>query len=224
MALNQKDTRRVQTAMNHFIDAHSHLGHAKLLVDGVWGVHTKAMIRSIKYDLGYVSSRRNVVVDEAFYKRMLNPNHVDPKVGAIAEAVKRGQKRRRARRVRVAANRFRAVLTPGVTTFDGVPVAKCAVPILLWCREQGGWDGKLVSGWRSAAYSESLCFRMCGRPSCPGKCAGRSTNHTGNSPERFAMDVSDYVNFGHIVAKCPVKPHVHNALPRDLVHFSPSGN
>jgi hypothetical protein len=222
MSLDAKDARRAQTAMNHYIDRYPKIGHAKLLVDGVWGAHSKAMVRAIKYDLGYVHSNIDSNPNEAFYDRMAHPNHVDLKVGATKEAVKRGQKRRRTKRRKVAANRIRAVLTPGVTTFDGVPVAKCAVPILRWCREHG-WAGKLVSGWRSPAYSESLCINMCGRPSCPGRCAGRSTNHSGNSPARFAMDVSDYFKFADVVADCPIAPKVHNALPNDRVHFSPSG-
>lgn len=222
MALNATEARRVQSAMNHFIKRYPHLGHVQLIVDGKWGAHSKAMVRAIKYDLGYVASNRNSNPDEDFLDRVAHPNHVNIKAGATKEAVKRGKKNRRKLRRKVALSRIRAVLTPGVTTFDGVPVAKCAVPILQWCREHG-WPGRLVSGWRSAAHSEHLCIVMCGRPSCPGRCAGRSTNHTGNSPERFAVDVSAYDDFREKVAKCPIAPKIHNALPNDRVHFSPSG-
>lgn len=223
MALSKGEVTRLQNALNAFVKKYKGLGYAPLRVDGQFGRHTKALLRSVKYDLGYRRENLNVKVDDNFYHRLANPTKVEPKWGQTREVVKRGRSRRRDRRKHVRRDRIKAFLKPGVTTFDGVPVAKCAVPVLKWCREHG-WHGVLVSGWRSAEHSEHLCFVMCGRPSCPGKCAGRATNHTGDSPERFALDVSDYVNFGHVVAECPIKPHVHNALPNDLVHFSPSGH
>lgn len=111
----------------------------------------------------------------------------------------------------------------GVTHFDGVPVAKWLVPYLQWARDHG-WQGRLVSGYRDPAYSESLCRRMCGRPSCPGRCAGRASNHSGSSKPHGAIDVSAYWQFASVIRRCPYQPHIFNALPRtDPVHFSASG-
>jgi len=118
---------------------------------------------------------------------------------------------------------IRTHFTSGVTTYDGVHVAEVAVPILQWCRAHG-WRGRLVSGYRSPAYSQSLCYAMCGAPRCPGKCAGTSSNHVGTTASRFAVDVSDYYNFASVVRRCPLKPHIYNNLPSDPVHFSPTGN
>lgn len=212
----------LQHALNRWSKDHRDLGRPVLQVDGGMGTLTKKRIREVKYDLGYLDPKG--VIDENFFKRMNHPTEVHMDWGQGEEAVARGKERRSRRRLAVARNRIRAFLKPGVGTFDGVPVAKTAIPVLKWCREHGGWKGRLVSGYRTPAYSESLCFAICGRPSCPGRCAGRSTNHAYATPERFAIDVSDYVNFGHIVAQCPIKPKMHNALPNDLVHFSPQGN
>jgi hypothetical protein len=223
MAKTKDQIRHVQNEMNKFVEKNPSLGYTKLRVDGDHGKLSKKLMRDIKHDLGY--SKKNQRISgwsNKFLHRMRHPNLVEPRWGATKLAIKNGKKRRRKRRIAVRRLKITAFLSAGVGTFDGKPVAKCAIPILQWCREHG-WHGQLVSGWRSAVYSISLCIRMCGRPSCPGRCAGASTNHTGNSPSRFAMDVSDYVNFAHIVARCPIKPHVHNSLPNDLVHFSPSG-
>lgn len=86
-----------------------------------------------------------------------------------------------------------------------------------------GWDGRLNSGWRDPAYSESLCYAMCGQSSCPGMCAGRSSNHSQIGPPNWgAIDVADYDKFGRIQKE--IGSPLFNALgPQDPVHFSPTG-
>lgn len=212
----------LQHELNAWAKNHKELGRSTVTVDGNMGKLTTNALHEARYDLGYFKVK-GFPVDDNFYHRLRNPNTVNDSWGATKNAVANGKSNRRKRRLWVVRNRVRAVLKPGVGFFDGVPVAKTAIPVLQWCRNNG-WPGHLVSGYRTPAYSESLCYAMCGRPSCPGKCAGRATNHAYATPERFAMDVSDYVTFGRVVAKCPLKPHVHNALPNDLVHFSPQGN
>lgn len=220
--MTKSEIVRVQNALNIFVKEHPNLGHKPIRVDGDMGRLTKDLIRDVKYDIGYLRKNIDAKADEDFIHRLARPNHVEPSWGQTKDAVKRGQDRRKRRRRAVRANRLRSYLKPGVGRFDGVPVAKAAIPVLTWCR-QHGWHGRLNSGYRTPAYSESLCYRICGHPSCPGRCAGRQTNHAYATSDRFGLDVSDYVNFGHIVALCPLRPHVHNALPNDLVHFSPSG-
>jgi hypothetical protein len=88
-----------------------------------------------------------------------------------------------------------------------------------------GWDGTVVSGVRTPAYSEQLCYQMCGAPSCPGRCAGRASNHNATTCAypQGALDVSDYVEFGYLARKLGAP--FHNSLgPADPVHFSASGN
>lgn len=214
---------KAQQAMNRFVKR-QRLGHAPLIEDGKRGRLTNARIRECKFDLGYIKKNRNVKVDENFIHRLNHPTRVEPKWGQTKSAVKRGRKRRIRRRARVAALHTRAILQPGVTYFDGKPVAKAAVPYLKYARSHG-WGGVLVSGYRTPAYSESLCYRMCGRPSCPGRCAGRATNHAWALTNKFGIDVSDYIKFGQIMASMPAinGQKLHNYLPNDRVHFSPSG-
>jgi hypothetical protein len=177
-------------------------------------------VRTVKYLLGYrgkINSEANV----EFRERMWHPK--DPKYSTPSR-IALGKKRRRAQRKNALKNRVKAVFTSGVTTYDGVPVAKWLVPYLQYARAHD-WNGRLVSGWRSPAYSDSLCRRMCGAPRCPGRCAGSSSNHSGSARPRGALDVSDYVRFGQVIRNCPLEPDIFNALgARDPVHFSASGN
>lgn len=225
MAKTRSQTKHMQQEMNAFVERNKSLGYTKLRVDGVHGRLSQKLMHDIKHDLGY--SRKNAKKSawgDNFLHRMRHPKWVRREWKQTALAVKNGKKRRARRRRAVRRLKVTAFLKPGVGTFDGRPVAKCAIPILNWCRANG-WRGVLVSGWRSPIYSEGLCLRMCGRPSCPGRCAGRSTNHSGSSPARFAMDVSFYDEFRNVVARCPIRPKVHNSLgARDPVHFSPSGS
>jgi hypothetical protein len=220
--MTEKDVHRLQTALNEFTTRFSDLGFTKLMVDGQMGVATKKRLHDVKYMVGYLQQNLDTPADENFFKRAKHPNQVMSDVQR-EDAIKRGQQRRDSRRKWLRRNKIRAFLKPGVGTFDGKPVAKCVIPVLQWCRNNG-WKGQLVSGYRSPAFSEQLCFRMCGHSTCPGRCAGRSTNHAYSDPSRFAIDVSDYATFGRVVAHCPIAPHIHNSLPNDLVHFSPSGH
>lgn len=219
--MTKDEIRHLQVELNNWARDHKELGRQTLKLDGEDGKLTMELLHAVRWDLGYEKTT-GFPVDDNFYKRLHHPNDVRPQWGATKEAVNRGKKRRRARQLWVIRNSVRAYLHPGVGRFDGVPVAKTAIPVLKWCRNNG-WPGRLVSGYRTPAYSESLCYAMCGHPSCPGRCAGRATNHAYATPERFAIDVSEYVKFREVVGHCPIKPHVHNSLPNDLVHFSPSG-
>jgi len=84
-----------------------------------------------------------------------------------------------------------------------------------------GWNGILVSGYRSPEYSQQLCYNICGAPSCPGTCAGTASNHTRYSYPGGAIDVSDNYNFAAIQYR--IGSPLRNNLPSDRVHFSTSG-
>lgn len=191
-----------------------------IVVDGRLGKSTRERVRLVKYHLGYLGPI-NSDVTVTFRSRMWHPNS---ERYSTKERIARGKARRVKQRKDAHKNHVTAVKTSGVGRFDGVPVANVAIPYLQWARAHG-WQGRLVSGYRTPAYSESLCYRMCGRPSCPGRCAGRSTNHAWAQPGRFAVDVSDYVRFGRVIRGCPIRPAIYNRLGAlDPVHFSPSGN
>lgn len=88
-----------------------------------------------------------------------------------------------------------------------------------------GWSGGLYSGGRTPEYSESLCFGICGAPSCSGTCAGRSSNHSGcdgSYPGWGAIDCQDYENFGRIQKE--IGSPLQNRLPNDRPHYSVTGN
>lgn len=109
----------------------------------------------------------------------------------------------------------------GVVKFDGHLVAAWIVPWLKKARQMG-WKGHVTSGWRDPAYSERLCRQMCGAPSCPGRCAGRSSNHSGKVFPKGAIDVSDEATFAVIMRK--LRAPLRNDLPADRVHFSVTGH
>ena len=96
-------------------------------------------------------------------------------------------------------------------------------PYLDWARANG-WKGTVTSGWRSPEYSEQVCRQQCGAPSCPGTCAGRSSNHAGRVKPAGAVDVSDIPRFAALMQRCPHSPHIFNAIgAADPEHFSASG-
>lgn len=214
--MSHSEIRRIQRKMNSLTNK-SLLGFAPLVVDGTIGQLTKKRIKSCKYYLGY-RGPHSTKIDRKFSLRLSHPRRF--RYGPNAEVI-RGIKRRVEQR-RNWLRHLKNAKKFGVGTFDGRPCANVLIPILKWCRANG-WRGTLVSGWRDPDYSEQLCIRMCGRPSCPGLCAGRASNHSGDSPSKFAGDVSDYLKFAVVVSHCPLKPRIFNALPRDKVHFSPSG-
>jgi hypothetical protein len=218
-ALSRSDIKSVQENMNRFVKKYLH-GLGPIMCDGELGPSTYGRVRTCKYYLGY---RRpvNGHIDMTFRKRLRHPKSI--RYSSTAR-VRRGIERRIAQRKHAKRNDAKAHVSSGVARFDGVPCAAWMVPYMEWARSHG-WRGRLVSGWRDPVYSESLCFRICGRPRCSGTCAGRSSNHSGSVRPRGALDVSDYARFGQLMRQCPHSPRIFNALGvRDPVHFSASGN
>lgn len=105
--------------------------------------------------------------------------------------------------------------------WEGTTIAAWMFPWLEKSRA-AGWTGTVVSGYRTPAYSTSLCMNMCGAPSCPGRCAGASSNHSGKVYPAGAVDVSDYARFESI--QWQIGSPLRNDLPLDPVHFSVSGH
>jgi len=223
MAMSKSQVKELQRKLNHFTNSYL-AGIEPLRVDGSRGPATRRRTKFVKYYLGFIKENRTgknaYTIPEHFYYNLGHPKSLRH---SYPTRVARGIKRRIAQRKRYHDNLIHSSTATGVGYFDGKPVALAAIPILKWCRANG-WHGRLNSGWRDPKYSEHLCYNMCGRPACPGLCAGASSNHSGSTPSKFAIDVSDYVTFRRVVARCPLKPHIWNNLPRDPVHFSPSGN
>jgi hypothetical protein len=109
----------------------------------------------------------------------------------------------------------------GVATFDGVQVAAWTVKWLKKSRENG-WRGEVTSGYRTPKHSEDVCRDICGQPSCPGLCAGRSSNHSGKDFPAGAIDLTDEFTFAAIQPR--IGSPLKNDVPTDRIHFSVSGH
>jgi hypothetical protein len=208
--------RHLQDAMNRF--TRKYLANiTPLIEDGKKGPATNKRIRHVKYWLGYSNKeRRTASIDPRFLRRMLHPR--SPGASSPAMVARGIARRRRQHKLATASAQSRA----GVTTFDDKPVAAWMVPYLDWARAHG-WQGHLNSGYRTPEYSEHLCMGMCGAVRCPGKCAGRTSNHSQRTSPRGALDVTDYVHFGELMKRCPHSPPIFNNLPADRLHFSSTG-
>lgn len=214
--MTKAEVKSLQNDLNAFFEKYL-VKWPHLTVDGDYGHLTRKSVRDAKFYIGWKvpNSGAPSTVGRKFRLQLRHPR-TRGIVGRWTR--KRGYRRRLAQH-----QHANTPPTTGVGIFDGRKVANAAIPILQWCRAHG-WHGVLVSGWRDPEYSEQLCYNMCGHPTCPGTCAGKSSNHVGSTPQRFAVDVSDYVTFKRVVAQCPVKPRIFNDLPRDPVHFSPNGH
>lgn len=225
MSDSKARVRRFQRRMNRFTS--HHLSHIQpLMVDGDKGVATKRRIKLCKYWLGYPRDEISLRLGAKFWKRLLHPRMFRY---ADRHEVLVGVRRRVTQRRKARQNARIGRRTTGVGTYDGKPCANWLIPYLRWARDVGTpqlgrWRGGVNSAFRSPSYSEHLCYQICGRPSCPGRCAGRSSNHTKSTKPEGALDVSDYVRFGQLMAHCPLHPRLYNALgAADPVHFSASG-
>jgi len=244
--MTKPEVVNLQRQLNEFARRFKGCDMRILNVDGEFGVATARAIREAKWLLGFSKKGRkkfSAKVNDEFLWQLNHPNTAKIPKAAYSKAspdkakrtlryrkgrVRRGRKRRVKRRQMVARNKVRAFFKPGVGTFEGKTVAKWMIPKLEWARKQSSNWG-LTSAWRDPAYSEHLCRVMCGAPSCPGRCAGRASNHSASDPLpppiNGAVDVWGYAEFGRLMARsdCP-GPRIFNALGwRDPVHFSPSG-
>lgn len=120
---------------------------------------------------------------------------------------------------------------PTLETFDAHQVPGWIVEqVLKPARSSGTWKGTVISGYRSPAYSESLCRSICGAPSCPGRCAGRSSNHAAPPSGKGvayegAIDVTDAPGLQRWCRAHGNPLHGNGEmLPLDTPHFSRSGH
>jgi peptidoglycan hydrolase-like protein with peptidoglycan-binding domain len=211
-----KHIRDLQTALNRFTEKYLE-GIGSLIVDGKKGPATNKRIRRVKYYLGYTGSdQKSAAADPDFLRRVEHPRSARALGPAmLARGISRRRKQNKAAKAAAAP-------AAGVGSFDGKPVAAWMVPYLEWARAHG-WQGSLTSGYRTPEYSEHLCMGICGAVRCPGRCAGRTSNHVGRVKPQGSIDVSDYIRFGELMKQCPHSPRIFNNLPSDRVHFSSTG-
>jgi hypothetical protein len=175
-----------------------------IIVDGLRGPATNRRIVTCKFFIGYAGDpQRSRRLTPPFRARVISPTSTEI---VPAPMLERGKERRREQH-----ERARQPVAAGVALFDGRPVANWLKPYLDFARENG-WQGTLNSGFRDPVLSEQLCFQICGAPSCPGRCAGRTSNHSGKRKPKGAVDVSDFARFGQLMRVCPLEPPIFNAL------------
>jgi hypothetical protein len=209
--VRKDDVKKLQRDLNRFTGKHAE-DVAPIIEDGVRGHATNRRIVTAKFLLGYDGdTQRSTRATPQFREQLRKPRSVNGDMRAKGEERRRDIAKGAGRRPK------------GVTRFDGRPVAAWLKPYLEYARKNG-WEGTLVSGFRDPELSEQLCIAMCGKPACPGRCAGRSSNHTGAEKPAGAVDVSDYKRFGELMKSCPLEPRIFAGLgKRDPVHFSASG-
>jgi hypothetical protein len=209
--------RKLQAALNAFTRRYLH-GMAPIAVDGKKGPETKRRIQDVKFYLGYAKGKNSAVVDGKFIKRLRRPG--SPRFSNPAMLTR--ARRRRGKQKKLSAHSH--AQKDGTVVIDGYPVAGWIAVQVLWARDHG-WSGKVLSGYRTPEYSEHVCMRMYHRPSVPGKCAGRSSNHVGLVAPFGAVDVSLPEQFAACMRRSPHTPTLCNALPAtDPRHFSHTGH
>lgn len=213
--MTKAEVEQLQRDLNRFTDKFLEK-FPELAVDGDRGPLTNKRIVGCKFHLGYEGGpQRSMRASPMFRKRLARPTSPDV---MPAEMIKLGKQRRKDQH-----ERARMPLAAGSTQFDGRPVANWMKPYLEFAR-RNGWPGTLTSGFRDPADSERICFEQCSAPSCPGTCAGRKSNHSGNKRPKGAIDVSFHKQFGELMEGCPLRPRIFNALgAKDPEHFSATG-
>jgi hypothetical protein len=226
--MTKAEVRACQRAMNRFTAPSAHYLHGinPVRVDGVKGASTNGRIRTCKKYLGY-REPINARITHEFIVRLNHPKNrrYPGRMEILNESwrLRLAANRRSLQRKRSKQSDSDSYSKDGIVRFDGRPCAKWMVPRITYAR-RNGWRGYVVSAYRTPEYSEQLCYNMCGRPSCPGRCAGRNTNHAKYKRPGGALDVSYYYDFGSHQRRNPAQPRIWNALgAQDPVHFSVSG-
>lgn len=217
MAESRADIQGQQETLNGFTTKWlSHVPPMK--VDGDKGKATNSRIMLVKWMLGW-GANRTAKIDAAFLHLVRHPRQLSAYPGNRANKrmmFARGMARRAKQKTPAVPK------VTGIGKIDGVRVAAWIIPKVREARRRG-WDGVVISGFRSPKYSEGLCIQICGRPVCPGRCAGRNSGHSQYRKPAGCIDVTDHVEFGQIQADLG-EPRLKNLIgPSDPNHFSTSG-
>lgn len=214
--MHGEDIAKLQRADGRRIEAMGldDFGIPKPAVDRDMGTGTLEVTREVGHELGAPSAQLEGPIRPWLQILVRAPWRIYATSPATAA---RAVRRRRARKARRRVG-------DGLAVYDGVTVAAWFIPYLAFARAHG-WRGRLTSGYRTPEYSEHLCYEMCGAASCAGRCAGRASHHSQKRKPEGSIDVTDSAKFGDLMAICPLEPRIFNALaPRDVVHFSATGN
>lgn len=225
--MDKRHVRTLQKEVNETLD-NAQLDWMKVPVDGGLGPITLKAARIAGSWQGLSPTRlkkiSNKHIDEAIFDILA---HRKP-------ATREMKKRHNERELHFAKLRElhrHPVVKEGWVEFDGHQVAGWMVEQALKpARDSGVWKGSVYSGFRDPVYSEHLCIVMCGAPTCPGRCGGKSSNHSG--PPSFkgvkyegAVDVTDAAGLRRWCNAHgnPIRGG-GEVLPSDTPHFSRVGN
>lgn len=202
-------------------------------VDSEYGHHTKKAALLAEYVTGMSKKMRHRTRSGGMPERaqVLIRN---PRKRTRFMAIRRRFRRKRIRRLRHQSRASQyGQQGDALGRWDGRQVAGWMVGLrpgpdgqtINWLKaikNTGEWAGHIYSGYRDPAYSESLCYGICGHPSCPGTCAGRASNHSQTGPPNWgAIDVADAYGFQRGADR--VHAPFTNHLPADAPHRSPTG-
>lgn len=223
----------LQKGLDHELKQHG-FPWRKVTIDGEAGEHTFDAANMVAWLKGFSVEEMHLIGK----KRVISQRDLEILIGErkrTAPMIRRGHEREhlagKLRKQHHEAGPFPpAPAGDDWVMFDGHEVARWIAEILAAARAAGAWHGVVISGRRDPVYSEHLCIEMCGAPSCPGMCAGRSSNHAG--PPSFkgveyegAVDVTDYSGLrSYCEAHAPELRGGGAVLPSDLPHFSHAGN
>lgn len=103
----------------------------------------------------------------------------------------------------------------GLTTFDGVSVCKWVAEELQWARDHG-WNGSLISGYRSKQHQKEVCATGVTPCAKPG-----TSNHEGKRFPKCAADVTEPEQLDHVLSKkVGRRLHYTGKQIGDIPHFS----
>jgi hypothetical protein len=229
MSDTHRELRAFQEAWNGYVRRRA-LHLPRLTLDGREGPKTHKAIKLSRYYVGVGTEdweKNSPDVSDRLLRLLRHPFR-----RPAWETKKENQKRRKlaSRRCAARVKEWKRSRRPppsqnGLTILDGKQCAAWIAKALLRCRTNRGaagrWPGYLISGFRDPLYSEQLCFRRCGRPSCPGTCAGRASNHSGIIYPRGAADCFLATLLRRVAASLGIP--LINHLPYDEPHSSATG-
>jgi hypothetical protein len=214
-AVSDVDVGRLQASLNRFTNRWLE-NVAPLIVDGEKGFLTNRRIMTAKWYLGYLGERDGIVTSR-FARRMRHPR--DPRWSSVRQVLRGIRRRRRQRRRAIEDLDPR----PGVSRFDGRPVATWLRRYLVGAREHGlarpAHFGLALARAQRAAVLGDL------RPAdLSGPLRRARLEPFEEAAAARAVDVSDYIRFGELMRRAPFRPRIFNALgPTDPAHFSSTG-
>jgi hypothetical protein len=226
------EVERLQTAVNGII-GRRRFPWRKIEVDEIFGDDTQKAVRFAGWLVGFAHEgelaeiRDGTVTARAFSLLVGERPPTKEMEGRIED------RKPKAKELRVLHKRRRVHPMPGVTIFDQpqasaedqkMPVASWMVKFLKKSQKEG-WDGHVISGFRSPEESTKVCMEICGRPTCTATatsrpCAGAGSRHSGRIHPDGAIDINPESQLEFAAIQRRIGSPLRNNVPGDENHFS----